>query len=74
MEQMEMLVNRTSCRSTMEDCSATTHMTAQISHKRGSRRKSSVVFAVQLPMNLRWVSYIYATHEGQIGMQHSCDW
>jgi len=46
-----MLVNRIPCRSTMEDCFATTDMT-RLSHNRGSRRKSSVVFAVR-PMNLR---------------------
>jgi hypothetical protein len=66
-----MLVNRTSCRSTMEDCFATTDMTGLISHKRGSRRKCSVVFAVHRPMNLRWVSYIYATRKGHSGMHHS---
>ena len=69
-----MLVNRTSCRSTMGDCFAATDMTGLISHNRGSRRKSSIVFAVHRPMNLRWVSYIYATHECHSGMQHSYDW
>jgi hypothetical protein len=66
-----MLVNRTSCRSTVKDCFATTDMTRLISHNRGGRRKSSVVFAMQRPMNLRWVPYIYATHKGHSGMHHS---
>jgi len=33
----------------------------------------STVFAVR-PVNLREVSYIYATHECHSGMQHSYDW
>ena len=32
MEQTEMLVNRTSRRSTMEDCFATTDMTGLVNH------------------------------------------
>jgi hypothetical protein len=69
-----MLVNRTACRSTMEDCFATKVMTGfKVQIETVAETVPSSLIVVR-PMNLRWVSYIYATHEGHSGMQHSYDW